>query len=612
MDGARSADILSMERTLETTQPFPTHVGPSLTPSLGIPPSSTSETHRFRRCSTPKPPGTFEGATDHATRRIGLDCDEAGKLRNRSQTLLPPATPFTSLLDQFIDIPATLSDPRKLSTPRLQPTPRTDISSVPLDAAIGIRSLLTYLHQHLHDHFSRLQDTHTTHCCFVTFIVGPSTHPSASAVLRSHLVSAFTAPPNEDHSTLYVPTDIIHGLPPSAEWHPLLVYLTAALLFPHLSFLVITPDYQAGASSSVDSLANLLRPSGSLVNPDVLLHLPPYATFQTPDVPMEDASASAASPAVPTPSQPGLHTSRLTHLRRPSKSSPQQPRNTSPLSPYLGIVLTGLLDFHVQLFQLASHSLRSIHPSLPSITPSALLVPLSTLYPHMLTISPGERVFIRPYSDPDVDRPPQNLWLNYVATPAPSTPLCFGTIEDSLLVQTQDHPHPMFQDAIPLGSSACVYLNPGLLPPPYVKPSRVLALLSEHSGGPGALQYHFHFHASDQKVPLQDISLSTHSLPSFFHDDFLNFEDWPDASTLFPQDISSSPGKGDILTVSCPEFETMPSTAHGLTWCNGLARSPDACTSGPSLSILDWHNHTSDTTGYWECYPCHTPESAPL
>ena len=33
-----------------------------------------------------------------------------------------------------------------------------------------------------------------------------------------------------------------------------------------------------------------------------------------------------------------LHISRLTHLRRPSKSSPQQPRNTSPLSPHLGII----------------------------------------------------------------------------------------------------------------------------------------------------------------------------------------------------------------------------------------------------------------------------------
>ena len=266
----------------------------------------------------------------------------------------------------------------------------------------------------------------------------------------------------------------------------------------------------------------------------------------------------------------------------------------------------------MQLFQLASHSIRSVNPSLPRITPSALLVPLSTLYPQMLSISPGERVFIRPYSDPDVDRPPQSLWLNYCIAPATSIPQYFGAIEDTLLVQTQDHPHPMFQDAIPLGTSACVFLNPGMLPPPFIKPSRVLALLSDHSGGPGALQYHHHFHASGQKVALLDISLATHSLPPFFHDDLLNFEDWPDAATLFPQDIFSPPPKGDILTVSCPEFDTSPSPTHGLTWCNGLARSPDACTAGPSLSIQDWHHHTSDTTGVWECYPCHTPESAPL
>ena len=127
-----------------------------------------------------------------------------------------------------------------------------------------------------------------------------------------------------------------------------------------------------------------------------------------------------------------------------------------------------------------------------------------------------------------------------------------------------------------------------------------------------SLQYHFHFHADGQKVPLQDVSLTTHELPPFFHDDLLTFEEWPEATTLFPQDILSPPSKGDILAVSCPEFDTTPSPVHGITWCNGLARSPEACTSGPSLSILDWHNHTSETSGDWECYPCHTPETASL
>ena len=131
----------------------------------------------------------------------------------------PPATPFTSLLDQFIDIPATLTDPMHLSTPRIQSTPRTDIASIPLEAELEPRPLLNYLHHQLHEHFSRLQASQTTHCCFVTFIVGPSTHPSASTALHSHLVSAFTAPPNEAHSILYYPlhSDRSHYRPTSLD-----------------------------------------------------------------------------------------------------------------------------------------------------------------------------------------------------------------------------------------------------------------------------------------------------------------------------------------------------------------------------------------------------------
>ena len=209
-----------------------------------------------------------------------------------------------------------------LSTPRIQSIPRTDIASIPLEAELEPRPLLNYLHHQLHEHFSRLQASQTTHCCFVTFIVGPSTHPSASTALHSHLVSAFTAPPNEAHSILYIPTDLITGLPTSTEWHPLLVYLAASLLFPHLSFLVLTPDYHAGASSSVDSLVNLLRPAGplvlfceaaSLVNPNVLLHLPPYSTFHTPDVTMEDASASVTTPAATSTTHPSPTPRFTTH-----------------------------------------------------------------------------------------------------------------------------------------------------------------------------------------------------------------------------------------------------------------------------------------------------------
>ena len=74
------------------------------------------------------PTSAFAGATDHAARRVGYDCDEDGKLKDRAQTLPPPATAFTSLLDQFIDIPAT---------PRLQPKVVSSLEALLVQPLVG-------------------------------------------------------------------------------------------------------------------------------------------------------------------------------------------------------------------------------------------------------------------------------------------------------------------------------------------------------------------------------------------------------------------------------------------------------------------------------------------
>ena len=87
----------------------------------------------------------------------------------------------------------------------------------------------------------------------------------AGPALHSHLVSSFTALPGDDVSVVYIPTDLIQGFPEPTVWHPLLVYTTVALAYPDLPFLVVSPEYIAGATFSPASLRTLLSPSASMV-----------------------------------------------------------------------------------------------------------------------------------------------------------------------------------------------------------------------------------------------------------------------------------------------------------------------------------------------------------
>ena len=120
--------------------------------------------------------------------------------------------------------------------------------------------------------------------------------------------------------------------------------------------------------------------------------------------------------------------------------------------------------------------------------------------------STGEGVFLRPYSDPDGENPPQSCWLNHAPGPTPFVPVHFHHLESTLTAHSSNSPLPMFSSAIPLGPSACVYLNPGLLPPPRLAPPGDLAIKSDatpdpHCGGWGAIQYYYHFRPDSGATP---------------------------------------------------------------------------------------------------------------
>ena len=85
----------------------------------------------------------------------------------------------------------------------------------------------------------------------------------------------------------------------------------------------------------------------------------------------------------------------------------------------------------------------------------------------------------------------------------------------------------MFLRPLPLGPSACVHLNPGLLPPPFVhSPHSPLTICSEPAGGWGAIQYYFHFRPGIEKVALDHLQPELHQLPMDFSTSLLGYENW--------------------------------------------------------------------------------------
>ena len=137
----------------------------------------------------------------------------------------------------------------------------------------------------------------------------------------------------------------------------------------------------------------------------------------------------------------------------------------------------------------------------------------------------------------------------------------------------------MFSSAIPLGPSACVYLNPGLLPPPRLAPPGDLVIKNDatpdpHCGGWGAIQYYYHFRPDSGAIPLLTLQPGTHTLPPHFTEDLLAFEHWPAIDTLLTLDDPDPTEPIPILSITCPESQTIASPDHGITFCNGPAAQP--------------------------------------
>ena len=226
------------------------------------------------------PPGT-----EDAPMGSGEPAPEPASVTPPAGAPPPDPTPFASLLDRFVDIPASFADPNERRTPTVPSQSLPDPLTGNADPPVKITPLLQYLQKHLTPHLQAQIGTNTR-SCFVTLIIGPSTDCRVGPALHSHLVCAAVAPPTEDYSVLFIPSDLIHDFNCPTEWEPLLLYIAASLCYPDLPFLVTTPDYVAGALCTAQGLRDLFKSScphvfmstaDSLVSPHLFLHLPPHA-----------------------------------------------------------------------------------------------------------------------------------------------------------------------------------------------------------------------------------------------------------------------------------------------------------------------------------------------
>ena len=146
-------------------------------------------------------------------------------------------TPFSQLVEDYVNLDASFADPGRLSAPEIQPS---DYSTEPLDTPAfdgsmfnHYHDLLHFLHDQLSEYFSSVQDPALAQNFFLTFIVGPPDHINARPCLHSHIIGC------------HVPrlrTVIRFCLYPSVQrvsgttlfWAPLFVYLLVTSLFPDL------------------------------------------------------------------------------------------------------------------------------------------------------------------------------------------------------------------------------------------------------------------------------------------------------------------------------------------------------------------------------------------
>ena len=159
----------------------------------------------------------------------------------------PISSPFSDLVDSFVDLPSSLADVHNMSRPTAPPLALSNPPTQQPTSTFNFAPFLQFLTETINPHLTHLV-SQPTHSCFIILVVGFSTHSMAGPALHSHLVSSFTTIPGDDVSVVYIPTDLIQGFTEPTDWHPLLVYTTVALAYPDLPFLVVSPEYIAGRS----------------------------------------------------------------------------------------------------------------------------------------------------------------------------------------------------------------------------------------------------------------------------------------------------------------------------------------------------------------------------
>ena len=143
----------------------------------------------------------------------------------------PLDTPLATLIDSYVNLPESFSDPLRLSAPQVAPEPaELPLLPCPSNSSRQFLTLLQFIHERVNPTLRTLFSHPGTHPPFYTFVVGSAQHPLAPAALHSHLVGCATSPPEiEHHATLYVPVGDSSIWPCPPDWAPLFVYLATAL-----------------------------------------------------------------------------------------------------------------------------------------------------------------------------------------------------------------------------------------------------------------------------------------------------------------------------------------------------------------------------------------------
>ena len=467
-------------------------------------------------------------------------------------------TPFSHLVEEFVNLEASFADPGRLSAPEIQ---SSDYSTEPLDTPAfdgsmfnHYHDLLHFLHDKLSEYFSSVQDPTEAHNFFLTFIVGPPDHINARPCLYSHIIGCHVSPPQDCHSVLFVPVGPEGVWNGPLDWAPLLVYLLVTALFPDLPCLVCTPSNQLRSFAALPALYTLFAPLSSspccpcvyfsssefVVRGDIFLYLPDTSPAAHPDKPpppfriIPPNEVIEAFRASRETHQQSCYTWRADLLDSHSIAADQH----FPFycTPYYGYSPPSLHDTHTMILELATFlisfafltdgsPIQALETAPPS--PGSLLSPLSSIHSDYMSVYPGEGVFfLDNCPDPISGDPMIVTWLaSFTRCPPPVSLFpdmitCLSPGDRNtmpgLFAATLQLMEP---SPIPLGPSAQLHLTSSLLPPPFFRPTAQLQLSVSPCGGVGSLQYCHHFNPQDDEVSsLTDISWNSHHLPA----DFIN------------------------------------------------------------------------------------------